>query len=234
VFPTQPGCLFDRRNSSYDGTAPGDGWLVSSGTSGATAYAAGVAALAVEQGIGQGRALGTEDLVSACLPVTQGRSHDRGRLRWSVPEPRGGPGAPHRLSRLRATLARQPRFAGHVFTPAERAYCEIPDDSAERCAVRFAAKEAALKALGVGLTGSVLTEIEVLHTPSGSPALQLTGRAAALAEKAGVRSWLVTLTHSRSLAHAFVAGPPGQSLSSGSGRITIRSRATFRVLLSVV
>ncbi|MEU9058729.1 S8 family serine peptidase [Streptomyces sp. NPDC048430] len=74
VFPTQPGCLFDRRNSSYDGTAPDDGWLVSSGTSGATAYAAGVAALAVQQGIGQGRALRTEDLVSACLPVTRGRS----------------------------------------------------------------------------------------------------------------------------------------------------------------
>ncbi|MEU9058728.1 holo-ACP synthase [Streptomyces sp. NPDC048430] len=113
------------------------------------------------------------------------------------------------VDEMRATLARQPRFAGHVFTPAERAYCEIPDDSAERYAVRFAAKEAVLKALGVGLTGSVLTEIEVLHTRSGSPALQLTGRAATLAEEAGVRSWLVTLTHSRSLAHAFVAGLPG-------------------------
>lgn len=74
VFPTQPGCLFDRRNSAYDGTAPDDGWLVSSGTSGATAYAAGVAALAVQQGIGKGRALRTEDLAEACLPVTEGRS----------------------------------------------------------------------------------------------------------------------------------------------------------------
>ncbi|MBD0709045.1 MULTISPECIES: S8 family serine peptidase [unclassified Streptomyces] len=72
VFPTQPGCLFDRRNSAYDGTAPDDGWLVSSGTSGATAYAAGVVALAVQQGVGRGRALRAEDLAGACLPVTEG------------------------------------------------------------------------------------------------------------------------------------------------------------------
>ncbi|MFF7178578.1 S8 family serine peptidase [Streptomyces sp. NPDC008121] len=74
VFPTQPGCLFDRRNSAYDSTAPDDGWLVSSGTSGATAYAAGVAALAVQRGVGKGRALRAEDLADACLPVTEGRS----------------------------------------------------------------------------------------------------------------------------------------------------------------
>ncbi|MFC9390342.1 S8 family serine peptidase [Streptomyces venezuelae] len=72
VFPTQPGCLFDRRNSAYDGTAPDDGWLVSSGTSGATAYAAGVAALAVQRGVGAGRALRAGDLADACLPVTEG------------------------------------------------------------------------------------------------------------------------------------------------------------------
>ncbi|MFJ9428706.1 S8 family serine peptidase [Streptomyces sp. NPDC101490] len=72
VFPTQPGCLFDRRNSAYDGTAPDDGWLVSSGTSGATAYAAGVVALAVQRGVGGGRALRAEDLADACLPVTEG------------------------------------------------------------------------------------------------------------------------------------------------------------------
>ncbi|MFH8724900.1 S8 family serine peptidase [Streptomyces termitum] len=74
VFPTQPGCLFDRRNSAYDGTAPDDGWLVSSGTSGATAYAAGVVALAVQRGVGRGRALTVADLAADCLPVTEGRT----------------------------------------------------------------------------------------------------------------------------------------------------------------
>ncbi|WP_435972734.1 holo-ACP synthase [Streptomyces sp. Qhu_M48] len=110
------------------------------------------------------------------------------------------------VDEMRAVLARQPRFSARVFTTAERAYCDIPADSAERYAVRFAAKEAVLKALGVGLTGSVLTEIEVVRAPSGSPSLRLTGRAAGLAEEAGIRSWLITLTHTRTLAHAFVAG----------------------------
>ncbi|MFE2554942.1 holo-ACP synthase [Streptomyces sp. NPDC059352] len=112
------------------------------------------------------------------------------------------------VDEMRAVLARQPRFAARVFTPGERAYCDIPADGAERYAVRFAAKEAVLKALGVGLTGSVLTEAEVVRAPSGSPSLRLTGRAAALAEEAGVGSWLITLTHTRTLAHAFVAGLP--------------------------
>ncbi|WP_406065017.1 holo-ACP synthase [Streptomyces sp. NBC_01077] len=110
------------------------------------------------------------------------------------------------VDEMRAVLARQPRFAARVFTTGERAYCDIPADSAERYAVRFAAKEAVLKALGVGLTGSVLTEVEVVRAASGSPSLRLTGRAAALAEETGIRSWLITLTHTHTLAHAFVAG----------------------------
>ncbi len=74
VFPTQPGCLFDRRNSSYDHTEPDDGWLVSSGTSGATAYAAGVVALTIEQGILDGTLADVALLGGRCLPVTEGRS----------------------------------------------------------------------------------------------------------------------------------------------------------------
>ncbi|WP_306330048.1 holo-ACP synthase [Streptomyces venezuelae] len=110
------------------------------------------------------------------------------------------------VDEIRAVLARQPRFATRVFTSGERAYCDVPADPAERYAVRFAAKEAVLKALGVGLTGAVLTEIEVVRAPSGSPSLRLTGSAATLAEEAGIRTWLITLTHTRTLAHAFVAG----------------------------
>ncbi len=110
------------------------------------------------------------------------------------------------VAEMRATMSRQPRFAAHAFTQDERAYCELFADPAERYAVRFAAKEAVLKALGVGLTGSVLTEIEVRREPAGPPSLHLTGRAAELARAGGIRSWLITLTHTRHLAHAFVAG----------------------------
>ena len=110
------------------------------------------------------------------------------------------------VDEMRALMSRQPRFAAHVFTEDERAYCERFADPAERYAVRFAAKEAVLKALGVGLTESVLTEIEVRRQAAGPPSLHLAGRAAALAEAAGISSWLITLTHTRHLAHAFVAG----------------------------
>ncbi|MGW1010630.1 holo-ACP synthase [Streptomyces termitum] len=110
------------------------------------------------------------------------------------------------VAELRGVLARRPAFAARVFTPGERAYCEVPADPAERYAVRFAAKEAVLKALGVGLTGSVLTEIEVLRSPAGAPSLRLTGRAARLAAEAGAVSWLISLSHTATLAHAMVAG----------------------------
>ncbi|MER6997964.1 holo-ACP synthase [Streptomyces sp. NPDC000410] len=110
------------------------------------------------------------------------------------------------IDEIRTVLARQPRFAHRVFTARERAYCQIPDDPAERFAARFAAKEAVLKALGVGIEGAALTDIEVVRLDSGRPRLELTGRAAARAEAAGIRSWLLTMSHSRHLAHAFVAG----------------------------
>ncbi|WP_329614927.1 holo-ACP synthase [Streptomyces brevispora] len=110
------------------------------------------------------------------------------------------------VAEMRGVLSRQPSFRAKVFTDAERAYCDILEDPAERYAVRFAAKEAVLKALGTGLAGSALTDIEVRRAPTGKPSLHLTGRAAALAETAGIRSWLISLTHTATLAHALVAG----------------------------
>ncbi|GGQ69970.1 S8 family serine peptidase [Couchioplanes azureus] len=92
LFPTQPGCLFDRRNSRYDGTAPDDGWLVSSGTSGATAYAAGVVALGIQQGLGDGAAVDPALLAAHCLPVTRGRSNTGDECGDASPNPAVGPG----------------------------------------------------------------------------------------------------------------------------------------------
>ncbi|THA61517.1 holo-[acyl-carrier-protein] synthase [Streptomyces sp. A0958] len=110
------------------------------------------------------------------------------------------------VAEIRDVLARRPSFRAKVFTGAERAYCEVMTDPAERYAVRFAAKEAVLKALGTGLAGAPLTDIEVRRAPEGKPSLHLAGRAAALAEAAGVRTWLISLTHTAAQAHAMVAG----------------------------
>jgi holo-[acyl-carrier protein] synthase len=107
------------------------------------------------------------------------------------------------IDRLRRVLARTPGFADRVFTPAERAYAGQAADAAPRLAARFAAKEAALKCLGLGLGGMPLVEIEVVRDQAtGQPTLQLHGRAAHVAAAHGVRDWRLSLTHTDALAQA--------------------------------
>lgn len=110
------------------------------------------------------------------------------------------------IDRMRTVIARQPNFVSRVFTEDERAYALARNDPAERFAARFAAKEAVLKALGVGLGGADFGDIEVVRHHSGRPSLRLSGRAAALAEAAGIDEWLITISHSEHVAHVFVAG----------------------------
>ncbi len=92
-------------------------------------------------------------------------------------------------------------FLGAVYTDGEREHC---GDSLERLAVRFAAKEAATKALGTGLRGIALREIEVVSEPAGRPRLQLHGRAHDRAQALGITSLPVSLTHTATAAVAFV------------------------------
>ena len=106
------------------------------------------------------------------------------------------------VDRVRVALARTPTLAGRLFTAGERAYAESAKDPAERFAVRFAAKEAVMKALGVGLGSVDWHDIEVVRAPSGAPSLVITGRAATLAEAAGVTEWKLTLAHTHRTAEA--------------------------------
>ena len=89
------------------------------------------------------------------------------------------------------------RFARRVYTPDEIAYCEQFKNKAERYAARFAAKEAAFKALGTGWREGVRwRDVEVAHLPSGKPELRLAGRAAELARDLHVVRMAVSLSHS--------------------------------------
>ncbi len=106
------------------------------------------------------------------------------------------------LDRFRTALARTPSLAARLFSDDERAYAGLRADPTERLAVRFAAKEAVMKALGVGLGAFALRDVEVVRTDAGQPALVLSGRAAELAAERGVRVWHLTLTHTESLAQA--------------------------------
>ncbi|MGO8758392.1 MAG: holo-ACP synthase [Terracidiphilus sp.] len=97
------------------------------------------------------------------------------------------------------------RFLNRVFLSAEQAYCMRKRNSAESLAARFAAKEAAAKALGTGMSHGVnWLEIEVVREPSGRPSLRFHGRAAQMADRLGVVRSALSLTHTVELAMASV------------------------------
>ena len=106
------------------------------------------------------------------------------------------------VERFRRALQKRPGIADRLFTPAEQAYGRRQRDPSERLAARFAAKEAVMKALGVGLGAFAFRDIEVVKAPSGAPSVELTGRAAELADRLGVTSWRLSLTHSALVAEA--------------------------------
>ncbi len=96
------------------------------------------------------------------------------------------------------------RFLQRVFTEAEISYCLRHRNPAPHLAARFAAKEAAMKALGTGVSqGVVWHDIEVVRH-DGPPQLRFHGTAAAKFASLGARRSLLTLTHSESLALAQV------------------------------
>ena len=107
------------------------------------------------------------------------------------------------LDRFRQAAERTPGILTRYFTEGEQAYAQRRNDPIERYAARFAAKEAVMKALGVGLGACELAEIEVVRDEdSGAPDLVLHGKAAALATERGVTAWHLSLTHTDTAAHA--------------------------------
>jgi holo-[acyl-carrier protein] synthase len=105
------------------------------------------------------------------------------------------------IERLERALERRPRLAERVFWPEEIRFADAHQRPARHLAARFAAKEAALKALGLGGLG--LRDVEVIGGGGEPPALRLHGRAADAAVSQGVRLE-VSLTHARELAAAVV------------------------------
>lgn len=110
------------------------------------------------------------------------------------------------VKRMEAAIARHGRaFLDRVFTPAEIHYCERHRNSAERYAARFAAKEAAMKALGTGWSRGVRwVDLEVARLPGGRPTLRLHGRSQELAEAMGVRHIALSITHTTDFSFAQV------------------------------
>jgi holo-[acyl-carrier protein] synthase len=101
------------------------------------------------------------------------------------------------VDRVRAAIERYGlRFLERIYTAAEIAYAERKANRYERYAARFAAKEAAMKAIGTGWRRGVRwKDFEVANLPSGRPTLQLHGTAATIAASMQVRHIALSLTH---------------------------------------
>jgi holo-[acyl-carrier protein] synthase len=110
------------------------------------------------------------------------------------------------IDRMEAAITRHgAAIIERLFTAREAAYCESHRNKFERYAARFAAKEAAMKALGTGWRAGVRwRDIEVVRKASGKPTLELQGVARERADKMGVKNISLTITHSGNLALAEV------------------------------
>ncbi len=110
------------------------------------------------------------------------------------------------VARIAAAIERYgERFLRRVYTPREIEYCRSKRNANERFAARFAAKEAAMKAIGTGLRrGVTWQDVEVAHQPGGRPTIVFTGKAAEFAAQLGVKHVALSLTHTAETAMAQV------------------------------
>jgi holo-[acyl-carrier protein] synthase len=96
-------------------------------------------------------------------------------------------------------------FLDRYFTVAELAAADEGGDRTERLASRFAVKEAVLKALGTGWgDGIAFTDVEVVSQRTGAPSVVLHRRLVSIADQQGISNWLVSASHTSSIALASV------------------------------
>ena len=110
------------------------------------------------------------------------------------------------IPRIQKSIARfGNRFLDRIFTPREKEYCLRKRNAAESFAARFAAKEAAMKALGTGWSHGVRwRDCEVTRLPGGRPAIAFHGTAGEFAARLGVKNAALSISHSAELAIAQV------------------------------
>jgi holo-[acyl-carrier protein] synthase len=110
------------------------------------------------------------------------------------------------VPRIREAIERYgERFLARVFSENERRYCDSKANRMERYAARFAAKEAAMKALGTGWNHGVRwRDCEVVRLPGGRPTMAFHGKAAEFAERLGAKHAALSLSHTAEQAIAQV------------------------------
>lgn len=109
------------------------------------------------------------------------------------------------VERFRHTLERTPSLRARLFTPDELDYLADRLDPVPGLAARFAAREAAMKALDLGLGAWGFHDLSVGRDGIGPPKLIVVGKALEVARQHGVSGWKVSLTHTDAVAMAVVA-----------------------------
>ena len=108
------------------------------------------------------------------------------------------------IERFRTSLARTPSMRDRLFTAEELAYVAPKIDPVPSLAARFAAREAVMKAMGLGLGAFDFHDVWVSRAESGEPSLVVSGKALELAKERGVSTWHLSLTHTDLVAIAYV------------------------------
>ena len=111
-----------------------------------------------------------------------------------------------KVGRVREALERWgERFQNKVFTPGEVRYCTQKKNPSPNFAARFAAKEAFVKAMGIGIRRGVhWKDVEVQRGPLGRPVLKLNGRAMEICQKERIEGLFLSLTHDGDYSGAMV------------------------------
>lgn len=107
------------------------------------------------------------------------------------------------IDRIQKTME-NPRFLQRVFSEEEREYFSARNQAAQSVAGSFAGKEALSKALGTGFRGFRMSEVEILHDEYGKPHVALTGEAKQTADRLGICSLYISISHSKKYAIAQV------------------------------
>jgi holo-[acyl-carrier protein] synthase len=106
------------------------------------------------------------------------------------------------IARFRLAMERRAALPERLFSDDERAYAFRQKDPSKSLAARFGAKEAVMKAMGVGLWKFRFRDVEVVRAKSGAPSIALSGRAAEMAAERGIVHWHLSLTHTETTAMA--------------------------------
>lgn len=139
------------------------------------------------------------------------------------------------IDRMKEALRRHPRLRERVFSAEERAYCDRRNRPEVHYALRFAAKEAVLKALGTGFAGMSFKDVEVVRDAGGRPSPRLKGRAAEVASELGVVEMHLSLSYTHSTAVASAVAITADHVPDVADPDPARQRAqVFKEMRSIV